>query len=51
MLMSDENSIIKTEDLTKIYGMGDAQVRALDGVSLQIMENEFVADHGTFRLR
>jgi putative ABC transport system ATP-binding protein len=46
MLMSDENSIIKTEDLIKIYGMGDAQVRALDGVSIQIMENEFVAIMG-----
>jgi len=44
--MSDENIIIETEDLTKIYGMGDAQVRALDGVSLQIKENEFVAIMG-----
>ena len=44
--MSDENIIIQTEDLTKIYGMGDAQVRALDGVSLQIKENEFVAIMG-----
>jgi putative ABC transport system ATP-binding protein len=46
MHMSDENIIIKTEDLTKIYGMGDALVRALDGVSLQIKENEFVAIMG-----
>ena len=44
--MSDENIIIQTEDLTKIYGMGDAQVRALDGVSIQIKENEFVAIMG-----
>ena len=44
--MSDEKVIIQTEDLTKIYGMGDAQVRALDGVSLQIKENEFVAIMG-----
>lgn len=44
--MSDENIIIQIEDLTKIYGMGDAQVRALDGVSLQIKENEFVAIMG-----
>ncbi len=41
-----EKIIIRTEDLTKIYGMGDAQVRALDGVSLQIRENEFVAIMG-----
>ena len=44
--MSDENIIIETENLTKIYGIGDAQVRALDGVSLQIKENEFVAIMG-----
>ena len=39
-------SIIRTEDLTKVYGMGDAQVRALDDVNLQIKENEFVAIMG-----
>jgi putative ABC transport system ATP-binding protein len=38
--------IIKTVDVTKIYGMGDAQVRALDGVNLEIKENEFVAIMG-----
>jgi putative ABC transport system ATP-binding protein len=38
--------IIQTEDITKVYGMGDAQVRALDGVSLKIKENEFVAIMG-----
>jgi putative ABC transport system ATP-binding protein len=38
--------IIRIEDLTKIYGLGDAQVRALDNVSLQIKENEFVAIMG-----
>lgn len=41
-----ENTIIQTEELTKIYGMGDAQVRALDGVDVQIKENEFVAIMG-----
>jgi putative ABC transport system ATP-binding protein len=39
-------TIIQIEDLTKIYGVGDAQVRALDGVSLGIRENEFVAIMG-----
>jgi len=39
-------NIIQTEDLTKVYGMGDAQVRALDEVSLEIKENEFVAIMG-----
>ena len=41
-----EEVIIQTEDITKVYGMGDAQVRALDGVSLKIKENEFVAIMG-----
>jgi putative ABC transport system ATP-binding protein len=42
----DKEIIIQTEDVTKVYGMGDAQVRALDGVSLEIKENEFVAIMG-----
>jgi len=42
----NEEMIIQTEDITKVYGMGDAQVRALDGVSLKIKENEFVAIMG-----
>jgi putative ABC transport system ATP-binding protein len=40
------NTIIQIENLTKIYGMGDAQVQALHEVSLQIQENEFVAIMG-----
>jgi len=39
-------TIIQTHELTKIYGMGDIQVRALDGVDLRIEENEFVAVMG-----
>jgi putative ABC transport system ATP-binding protein len=38
--------IIQTTDVTKIYGMGEVQVRALDGVSVRIEENEFVAIMG-----
>ena len=33
--------IIQVENITKVYGMGDAQVNALDGVSLEIKENEW----------
>jgi putative ABC transport system ATP-binding protein len=43
--MSGEN-IIQIENLTKIYGMGEAEVHALDGVSLRIKENEFIAIMG-----
>lgn len=39
-------TIIEIVDLTKIYGMGDLQVRALDGVSLTIRKGEFVAIMG-----
>lgn len=40
------NCIIETQNLFKIYGSGDAQVVALDGIHLQICENEFVAIMG-----
>ncbi len=41
-----EHTIILTQDLTKIYGMGDAEVHALDGVDVRIDEGEFVAIMG-----
>ena len=41
-----KQTIIQTVDVTKIYGMGEVQVRALDGVSVRIEENEFVAIMG-----
>jgi putative ABC transport system ATP-binding protein len=39
-------TIIETIDLTKIFGIGDASVRALNGVSLKIRQGEFVAIMG-----
>lgn len=35
--------MIKLEDITKIYHMGDTDVHALDGVSLHIRPHEFVS--------
>jgi len=40
------HTIIETHDITKIYGMGDAEVAALRGVSVQIRSGEFVAIMG-----
>ena len=38
--------ILKIEKLTKVYGSGENEVRALDGVSLSIRRNEYVAIMG-----
>jgi len=40
-------AILETKDLTKIYGSGDTQVRALDGVSLTVEKGCFLAVVGT----
>lgn len=39
--------ILKTEQLTKIYGAGDTGVPALKGIDLQVQKGEFVAIVGT----
>ena len=42
----DNQTIIQTSDLTKVYGMGDIQVAALAGVDVTINQGEFVAIMG-----
>jgi putative ABC transport system ATP-binding protein len=39
--------VIRTEDLARVYTMGEMQVRALDGVSLTVVPGEFVAVMGS----
>ena len=41
-----KHTIIETQDITKVYGLGDASVAALNGVSLKIDSGEFVAIMG-----
>ncbi|MCI8838956.1 MAG: ABC transporter ATP-binding protein [Oscillospiraceae bacterium] len=40
-------AILETHDLRKIYGSGDTEVRALDGVDLAVEKDEFAAIVGT----
>ncbi len=39
--------LIRADNVAKVYTMGDQTVRALDGVSLEIAEGDFVAIMGT----
>jgi len=38
--------IVRTKDLSKIYTMGDQQVRAIDGVALDIRRGEYISIMG-----
>lgn len=40
-------TILQTTNLKKIYGSGEAEVRALDGVDLSVNKGEFIAVVGT----
>jgi putative ABC transport system ATP-binding protein len=44
--MTETRPLISCRGLTKVYRMGDQEVRALDGVDLDIHEGEFVAIMG-----
>jgi putative ABC transport system ATP-binding protein len=44
--MSANHTIIKTNDLTKIFGMGEASITALDHVSLEVKSGELVSIMG-----
>ncbi len=36
-------NILKAVNLRKIYGQGETEVRALDGINLEVEKGEFVA--------
>ncbi len=43
---ASREQLVVVEDVRKVYGRGEAEVRALDGVSLTIEEGDFVAVMG-----
>ena len=43
---SQRDAVIKIENLTRVYLMGETEVRALAGVSLQVQHNEYIAIMG-----
>ncbi len=45
-MTNDSDSLLKLQAITKVYGMGEAQMLALRGISLNISQGEFVAVMG-----
>jgi putative ABC transport system ATP-binding protein len=45
-LIMNKQTIIQTQKLRKVYGIGNIQVKALDGVDLEINRGEFMAIMG-----
>jgi putative ABC transport system ATP-binding protein len=43
---SDNHSVITLRGIKKIYGMEEAEVRALDGINLEIYNGEMVSIMG-----
>ena len=41
-----QDGVIRIEEITKVYQMGDVEVHALRGVSLQVAEGEFISIMG-----
>ena len=41
-------AILETKDLKKIYGSGENEVHALDGVSISVEEGGICCDCGTY---
>ncbi len=42
----DQSPLIEVQNLTKVYGEGESEVRALAGVSFSVCRGEFVAIMG-----
>ena len=49
-VMTAQKVAARTEDAVKVYGKGQTEVRALDGVTVEFAAGRFTADHGPVRL-
>ena len=46
MEKDNQTEVIRIEDMHKIYFLGNQQVNALDGISLSILKNDYIAIMG-----